>query len=182
MDNSLDIDSKDIPSLGYPTRGQKKVTVNRDLAVWIYRLILKTVTVHPDIEELKKICERQDIVIEKQNQVIQQSSKFTNKLEAKILILEEQIKELDIKTAEYRNWENQIRQHISSVDEKAGSIEQLRSLIYALWDVTVQTVEPDVEKAEFLVKSFRHLISMGPEKRTRNSKIVDSKRWIDEKV
>ena len=190
--NSSEFSSDDIPSLGYPigekvTNNQSKITLTkRAWAVWIYRLVRKVVSESPPIEELKKICDRQDKVINRLDKELKISQNHINALENKLVTLSEQLKTTDAKSSEYRKWEEQIRQHISSVDQKAISIEQLRSLIYAIWDVTIQTVEPDVEKAELLVKSYKHLIDLGPEKRSKVDKNdlnkYFGKRWTEKDI
>lgn len=179
------IDSKEIPSIGYPLQrnlspaDQQQLSVfMRKWAVWTYQKIKQSVDVSPKIETLQNIAERQEIQINKL------TTKLTQALST-IDHLETRLKDLETKTEEYRNWEELISNHVASVDQKAGSIEKLRSLIYAIWDVTIQTVEPDIEKAQLLVKSYNHLINLGPGKRSfvkgdDISKLTDNrKRWSD---
>lgn len=176
MDN---LDSGDIPSLGYsriralnPAEQERAKESKRRLISWLSETIRQAVETSPKVKELEHVCQRQDSTIDTLSQNVRL-------LLSRVHTLDDELKHLKAKTHDYKKWEGKIAQHISSVDLKSADINTLRSLIYALWDVTIQTAEPEVEKADFLVRSYNHLLSLGPKKRsdTDESGGKEEQRW-----
>ena len=158
---------------------ERKVITTKSFLAWVDKKIKQTVNLNPKLLELSELSTKQ----ENKLKFLIKNHELTNE---KLENLEISITELTREIKQFNQSINSVREHISSLDEKIESTEKLRTMIYAIWDVQIQKTEPKIKEAEMLVRSYRHLLNTGPEKRSKvnNDDITElfRKRWTDTEI
>ena len=118
-------------------------------------------------EVVKSVLKHYPIIGDRQQQEMDAMRDQIALLQAAITDLQAQNSKLTAANKEYRQWETQMREHIASVDQKAEGLETLQSLVYVIWDVVMQWLEPKVKEAKWIIKTHRYIEAHGPQNRGR---------------
>lgn len=109
--------------------------------------------------------------------------KLITEQNTRIKYLESEISRLEKLTEEYRQWEEVISNHVSSVDQKAIDIYDVNIKLITFLDVFLKLNEDEIEKAELIVKAKKHLEKILPTIRGKYDKgylpSKKEKRWYD---
>ena len=168
-------DTSGIPSTG-TLPSSTTVDRQKKLANWIRAEVKNAIS-----EELRQTYEKLGADSARQQQQVDTLTARLATLQTSVNEWTEAVRQWEQSTKIY---ENQIYQHISSVDQKIAGSESMRSVSNGMWDVFVEVVIPVRKAAQWITKACLHFESLGPEDRRSpvdGKKIPGAKkeRWRD---